>query len=264
MELAIEEYVARIAAGCGGTVSVAVRNVENAGNISINENEVISSASIIKVPMLVEALRQARDGELDLDQEVALSDDQRVRGSGVLRYLHSGIKLTLLDLLWLMIIVSDNTATNIVMDLIGIENVNKTLRSMGYTQTTLRRKMYDWDAIERGLDNVCTAAEMADLLVRIARREAVGGEWDEKALDMLSHQQETSRLGLFLPGEAKLANKTGSREGIFHDCGIVTGPGFRYTIAVFTRDARSTGDAHLTISRISKAVYDHFAARITT
>ncbi|MGB9619355.1 MAG: serine hydrolase, partial [Armatimonadota bacterium] len=80
-------------------------------------------------------------------------------------------------------------------------------------------------------------------------------------VDMLAHQQDTSRLGLFLPEKAKLANKTGSREGIYHDCGIVSTDAFRYSIAVFTRDARSTGDAHMAIARISRAVYDHFASR---
>lgn len=259
--MTIEQRISEIAAGCGGSVSVAVRNIGNAADISINDREVMSSASIIKVPMLVEALRQARDGELDLDMEIVLADEHRVRGSGVLRYLHAGTRLTMMDLLWLMIVVSDNTATNIVMDIIGIENVNRTLRAMGYADTRLSRKMYDWAAIERGLDNVCTAADIADLLVRIARGEAVGGEWDERALDMLSHQQETSRLGLLLPDEAKLANKTGSRDGIYHDCGIVTAPDFRYSIAVFTRDASSPGDAHLAIAHISKAVYNHFASR---
>ncbi|MGQ9455093.1 MAG: serine hydrolase [Armatimonadota bacterium] len=259
--MAIEQRISEIATGCGGSVSVAVRNIENAVDISIDEREVMSSASIIKVPMLVEALRQVRDGELDPDMEIVLADEHRVRGSGVLRYLHTGTRLTMMDLLWLMIVVSDNTATNIVMDIIGIENVNRTLRAMGYADTRLSRKMYDWAAIEKGLDNVCTAADIADILARIARGEAVGGEWDERALDILSHQQETSRLGLLLPDEAKLANKTGSRDGIYHDCGIVTAPDFRYSIAVFTRGASSPGNAHLAVSHISRAVYDHFVSR---
>ena len=152
-------------------------------------------------------------------------------------------------------------ATNVLIDVLAIDKVNSTMRAMGLDKTTLQRKMYDWEAIEKGLDNVCAAGEIADLLARIARKQAVGGEWDEMILDMLGHQQETSRLGLFLPEEAKLANKTGSREGIFHDCGIVTTDEIRYSIAVFTRDARSTGDAHLAIARISKAVYDHFSSR---
>jgi beta-lactamase class A len=257
----LEEQIGSIASECGGVVSVAVRNIENAGDISLDDDEVISSASIIKVPMLVEAMRQARDGLLSMDQEFGLADDERVRGSGVMRYLHAGTVLTLKDLLWLMIIVSDNTATNILIDALGIENVNSTMRSMGFQKTTLQRRMYDWDAIEKGLDNVCAAGEIADLLVRIARKEAAGGEWDEMIVDMLRHQQDTSRLGMLLPEEAKLANKAGSREGIFHDCGIVTTDAVRYSIAVFTKDARSTGDAHWAIARISKAVYDHFRSR---
>jgi beta-lactamase class A len=221
----------------------------------------MSSASIIKVPMLVEAMRQVRDGELSFDREFSLADEERVKGSGVMRYLHTGAKLNLKDLVWLMIVVSDNTATNILIDVLGIDNVNSITRAMGFDKTTLQRKMYDWDAIEKGLDNICVAGEIADLLARIARRQAVGGEWDEMTLDMLGHQQETSRLGLFLPEQAKLANKTGSREGILHDCGIVTTDAFRYSIAVFTKDAKTTGDARLAIARISKAVYDHFLAR---
>ncbi len=257
----IERQMAELAAECGGTVSVAVRDIENAGDISLNDGEVMSSASVIKVPMLVEAARRVRDGELSLDREFDLADEDRVKGSGVMRYLHTGAVLNLKDLLWLMIVVSDNTATNILIDVLGIDNVNSTTRMMGSEKTTLQRKMYDWDAIEKGIDNLCAAGEIADLLVRIARKEAVGGEWDEMIVDMLGHQQETSRLGLLLPEEAKLANKTGSREGIFHDCGIVTTDAFRYSIAIFTTDATSTGHAHLAIARISKAVYDHFSSQ---
>jgi len=257
----IEQQIVHRAAECGGTVSVAVRNIADAGSISINDDLVVSSASIIKVPMLVEAMRQVRDGELSFEQEFTLADGDRVRGSGVMRYLHTGTRLTLKDLLWLMIVVSDNTATNILIDVLGIDKVNSTMRAMGFEKTTLRRKMYDWEAIDKGLDNVCCAGEIADLLVRMANKQAAGDEWDEIALDMLAHQQETSRLGLFLPEEAKLANKTGSREGIYHDCGIVTTDSFRYSIAVFTKDARSSGEAHMAIAHISKAVYDYFASR---
>ncbi|MGC8864042.1 MAG: serine hydrolase [Armatimonadota bacterium] len=257
----IERQIACIAAECGGEVSVAVRDISNAGSISVDDDLVISSASVIKLPMLVEAMRQVRDGELAMGWEFSLAEAQRVKGSGVMRYLHTGVKLTLKDLLWLMIVVSDNTATNILVDVLGTDRVNSTMRAMGFEKTTLQRKMYDWQAIERGLDNVCTASEIADLLARIANKQALGGEWDEMMVDMLAHQQDTSRLGLFLPEKAKLANKTGSREGIYHDCGIVSTDAFRYSIAVFTRDARSTGDAHMAIARISRAVYDHFASR---
>lgn len=255
----LAQHVERLAAECGGMVSVAVRSIENAGDFALSDGEVVSSASVIKLPMLVEAMRQVAEGRLSLDMEFTLGDDERVRGSGVMRYLHTGTVLTLKDLLTLMVIVSDNSATNMVIDLLGAENVNATMRAIGCTQTVLQRRMYDWAAIETGLDNLCCAREIADLLVRVARKQAVGGGWDDLILDILYHQQDTSKLGLLLPEEAKLANKTGSRDGIMHDCGIVTTARFSYAICVFTRDANSPGEAVLTIARISRTVYDHFA-----
>lgn len=256
------DVIEREESGCGGEISVAVRNVRRAASFSYKHEAVVSSASVIKVPMLVEAMRQVRDGALSLDQEFPLADGHRVKGSGVMRYLHAGLRLTLEDLLNLMIIVSDNTATNILIDVLGTDAVNSTMRSMGYGKTTLRRRMYDWEMIDRGLDNVCAADEIADLLARIARGEALGGEWDQRTIDILCRQQDTDKLGLLLPQEAKLANKSGSREGVTHDCGIVWRGGVCYSIAVLTAGARSRGEAILAIARISLAAYESIEQRV--
>jgi beta-lactamase class A len=244
-----------LAEACGGTVSVAVRNISNGFDFSFNEDVRIGSASTIKVPILLEALRQARDGELCLDTGYAVTAEQRCDGSGVLRHLHDGLAITLKDLLTLMIIVSDNTATNIVIDTVGMDKVNSTLRAFGCTGTTLMRKMYDWGDIAQGRDNFVVAKEMADLLARIARREALGGEWDDMLLGMMRKQQFSDQLGLLLP-EGILANKTGEANGAVNDCGVLTTDDFRYSIAVFTQDAPSIGEAKVTIGRISKVIYD--------
>jgi len=209
---------------------------------------------------MIEAVRQAAEGKLDLDRQIELADDQRVKGSGIVRYLHTGVSLTVKDLIWLMMIVSDNTATNMVMDIIGIDQVNATLRRMGCEKTTLQRKMYDWAAIERGMDNVCTARELTDLLAMIATGKVVGGEWDELMMDILHHQQDTGRLGMLLPDDVRLANKTGSHRDVYHDCGVVSTDSFSYAISVFCRAASSVGDARLAIARISKVVYDEVRA----
>lgn len=249
-----------IAAECGGTVAVAVRGIENAADFDLDPDVVISAASVIKVPILVEALRQAREGALSLDTQFVIDDAEPTRGAGVLRYLHQGVVLTLRDLLTLMIIVSDNHATNLVIDIVGMEQVNATMRDMGCANTLLRRKMMDWAAIEQGRDNVTTAREMAELLARIAKRDCLGGQWDDTIIQTLSRQQDSRLLGLFLPDEAELANKTGGRTGIQNDCGIVTGPGVSYSIAVLTSGAKSAGDAAVAIGRISEAVWDCFKA----
>lgn len=243
-------------AACGGKVCAAVRDISGAFDLSFKADEVVSSASVIKLAIMVEAMRRIRDGDISPEMEFELYDEQRTPGSGVMRYLHRGVRLTLEDLLYLMIIVSDNTATNILIDLLGTDPVNFTLKSLGFTKSALQRKMYDWEKIECGLDNVCTAGETAEMLARMARGELLGGEWDEKMVTILGHQQDTDRLGLFLPEQVKLANKTGARDGIVHDCGIVTAGDLRYSIAVFTTGVRSRGEAILAIARISRAVFD--------
>lgn len=242
------------AQACGATISVCVRSVRGGVDFAYNENAVISSASTIKVPILVEALRQARNGEIDLESRYNITRENRCDGSGVLGHLHDGVEVTFKDLLTLMIIVSDNTATNLVIDTLGLEKVNVTLDSFGFTKTRLQRKMYDWEAIEAGRDNIIVAEEGAELMARVARRELLGLKWDEMLQSILQAQQFT-KLGLLLP-EDVLANKTGQVNDAVNDFGIVTTPDFCYSIAVFTQGASSLGEAGIAIGRISRIIYD--------
>lgn len=251
--------VAEISAELGGTVSVAVRNIDHAIDFAANADVSMSTASVIKIPILVTALQQVRDGKLSLDSEYVLPDGDRTTGAGVLRYLHSGLTLTLSDVLTLMIIVSDNLGTNVVIDMLGMDLVNATMHEMGLPGTLLQRTMMDWAAVERGEDNISTAGEITELLVRLATNQVLGEPWDPMAMQMLRRQQDCGKLGLYLPHEAVLANKTGGREGIMHDCGVVEGPGFKYAITVFTHEAKSSGDAIVAIGSISRAVYEHVA-----
>ena len=141
----ILDQIKTLAEACGGTVSVCVRNISNAFDFSFDDDARVGSASTIKVSILLEALRQARDGELSLDTRYTVTPEQCCDGSGVITHLHDGLVVTLRDLLTLMIIVSDNTATNIAIDTVGMDKVNSTLRGFGCTGTTLMRKMYDWE-----------------------------------------------------------------------------------------------------------------------
>ena len=254
----ILDEISALWAGIGGKLSVCVRNVVGAVDLLSNEDIEVVAASTIKVPIFIEALRQARDGVLSLKDKYELQN--RCDGSGVLSSLHDVDKMTLRDLLTLMIIVSDNTATNILIDLVGIDNVNNTLRSLGYKKTRLQRKMYDWKAIEAGRDNFIAANEGADMLARIARRELLGGEWDQILFSALEAQQFRSSLGLLLP-EGVLANKTGQVNDAVNDYGIITTPDFCYSLAVFTQGAKSIGEAQVSIGRISKLIYDFMLSK---
>jgi beta-lactamase class A len=195
----------------------------------IRADEAVTAASTIKVPILAAALDEVDAGRLDLEQPNAIPP-QRTGGSGVLQalpYLHT---LTLADLLTLMIIVSDNTATNVVIDLIGMERVNQFCADAGLNGTVLRRKMMDADAVRLGLENTTTARDQAKLLGAIAWGNLLPAPLRAFALQALERQQFNDGLPSLLPDEVIVAHKTGELPGVRHDVGIITGTNGRQAV----------------------------------
>jgi len=195
----------------------------------IRADEAITAASTIKVPILAAALEEVNAGRLDLTQS-AVIPPQRAGGSGVLQALPYLDTLTLADLLTLMIIVSDNAATNVVIDLIGMERVNQFCVGAGLNGTVLRRKMMDADAIRLGLENTTTARDQATLLDAIAWRDLLPAPLRAFALQALERQQLNDGLPSLLPEEVIVAHKGGLLPGVRHDVGIITGTNARQAV----------------------------------
>ena len=254
-----EEIVAELAAA-GGSVSVAVRDVRGGLALDLRADERVPSASVIKVAILVELLARVDEGEFSLEENALLRDEDKVPGSGVLSMLHEGLEVTLEDLAHLMITVSDNTASNILIDRLGTEPINRRLRGLGLRKTELGRKFYDFDARDRGLDNWITAAEMADLLVAIERRQAVSPNGCEKILAIMRKQQFTDRIPKLLPPDTPVANKTGSITGVCHDVGIMYSPAGALALAVLTTGIEQQSVAEGGIRHIARLVYDYWGA----
>ena len=180
------------------------------------------AASVIKIPILIEAFRQEREGLLSMDEVFSIRPEQKMPSCGALNYLHDGLTVTLLDLCVLMIILSDNTATNILIDRLGIPQVNETLRKLGCRQTTLRRKLFDAEASRRGIQNHITAEEIGMLLEKMYQGQCVSPEADAKMLRILRDQRLNGKMPFFLHG-VEIAHKTGEDDGISHDVGILYG-----------------------------------------
>lgn len=195
----------------------------------ISADEVVTAASTIKVPILAAALDQVGAGWLDLAQPTAIPS-QRTGPTGVLQALPSVNTLTLADLLTLMIIVSDNTATNVIIDLIGMERVNQFCARAGLSGTVLRRKMMDADAGRLGLENTTTAQDQATLLDAIAWRNLLPAPLRAFALQALEGQQFNDGLPSLLPEEVIVAHKTGDLPGVRHDVGVITGTNGRQAV----------------------------------
>jgi beta-lactamase class A len=195
----------------------------------IRADEAVTAASTIKVPILAAALGEVDAGRLDLAQPCVIPP-QRAGGSGVLQALPYLDTLTVADLLTLMIIVSDNAATNVVIDMIGMERVNQFCAGAGLNGTVLRRKMMDADAIRLGLENTTTARDQATLLDAIAWRGLLPAPLRAFALQALERQQLNDGLPSLLSEEVIVAHKGGRLPGVRHDVGIITGTDGRQAV----------------------------------
>src|SRR5256885_2533336 len=156
-------------ASLGGEAGAFASDADGHAVFCQNEDEPFPSASVIKVPLVMTLYADAARGLLDLDERVAVGD--RVDGSGVLRHMRDVERLSLRDLAMLAIVVSDNTATNRLIERVGVERVGERLREWGCSKTRLSRKMYDFEAAKRGHENVMTARETVSLLARLVPGE---------------------------------------------------------------------------------------------
>jgi beta-lactamase class A len=226
--------------------------------IAINDREVFRSASVIKVPLMVDLFCRRDEGEVSMSDTFILRDECKVDGSGVLRELHAGAELTLMDLIALMIVLSDNTATNMLVERYGTNSCNERMRGFGLENTVFARKMYDWDAAKAGKENLCTAHDLAVLLDMMAAGRISSNSTSTEMVEIMARQQYREKIPLLLPEGTKIANKTGSLTGVTHDVGIVYGPGGPYVLTILTKDVSDVVAAERAIAEVSRLVYGHF------
>lgn len=275
---AIERAIQDRLRGFAGTLGVCAVHLGTGETIAVHADTRFATASVIKTAVMVEVFQQVADGRIRKDQLVTLKDEDKVGGSGVLHGLRGGAQLSVGDLLYLMIAISDNTATNLLVGLVGTKNVDDRMVAYGLNLTRLYRPtfrggkadVFPEEEKEFGLGST-TPREMARLMELVARGKAVSASASEEMLALLREQQDRDMIPRRLPDEVTVASKSGtdSRKGkggveraIRNDVGIVTVPGGTYVIAILTQgvDARWTVDnaALLAGADVSRLVYDHF------
>ncbi|MDD5544512.1 MAG: class A beta-lactamase-related serine hydrolase [Acidobacteriia bacterium] len=259
-----------------GHVTLAAKNLKTGETIEIRADEKVQTASVIKLPILIETFYQARQNQVSLDSYVILDKDNRVPGSGILQDLSDGLILTLQDAATLMIVLSDNTATNLVIDTVGIGNVNARMQSLGARNTKLFKKVFlpapqtSEEQKKYGL-GVTTAADMLHLLEMLARGDVVDRAGSDAVIAILKKQRDRDGIPRYISyddlgqntGGVEVANKTGALDHVRNDVGLVFTKHGTYALAIFAGDSpdtRWTADnaATLTIARIAKVLFDHF------
>jgi beta-lactamase class A len=241
-----------------GVLGVAILDLSTGHTLLLNADEVLPTASSIKIAILAELYHQAEQGKLKLTDLYTVQSSDLVGGSGIAGALTPGVtRLTLRDVAALMISVSDNSATNIIIDRLGMENVNALLDSLNLTHIRLRRKMMDLKAASEGRENVASPRDMMLLLEALYRGKVLNKQMTEDFFSLLSIHKE-SYLPRELPEDLRVANKPGELEGVRNDSGIVFTGSRPYVISVMTTYLRHERDGGEAIIRISNAAYQMF------
>lgn len=225
---------------------------------TLNQHMIFPAASMIKVPVMVTVFQQAAAGMLALDDRVTITSESLAGGAGVLKELQPGHSLTISELVTLMIILSDNTATNLLIDRVTMEAVNTAMTELGLQSTVLQRLMMDFAAATAGKENYTTAADQARLFQAIAGNvpglTLPGGD---AMLTILKRQQVRDKLPFYLPEDTVLAHKTGTLPGVEHDGGIVYGSAGSCVVCVLTADLAVNYKGLQLVAQIGKYIYDY-------
>ncbi len=180
------------------------------------------AASVIKLPIMVEAFRQRESGHINWMEEVTIHSEDKLPSCGALTYLHDGLRVTVGDLVTLMIILSDNTATNLLIDKLGMENINATCKALQLKGTKLNRKLFDAEQAARGIENYVTAGDMCRLLSMLLCGQVVSPDASREMLKILGNQRLNGKIPFYLHSRGiPVAHKTGEDDGITHDVGMI-------------------------------------------
>jgi len=254
----LEATIGAVDHNLDGVLGVAIVDLTTGQKYFLHADEVLPTASSIKIAILAELYRQAQQGKIKLDDLYTLQSSDLVSGSGIAGALTPGVtRLTIRDVAALMISVSDNSATNIIIDRVGMENVNALLDSLGLTHTRLRRKMMDVKAAAEGRENIATPREMVQLLENLYRGKVLNKQMTDDFFALLSVHKE-SYIPRELPEDLRIANKPGELEGVRNDSGIVFTGNRPFAISVMTTYLRREKDGGDAIVRIATAAYQMF------
>jgi beta-lactamase class A len=257
-----QELQQRIKAEIGqfkGEAGIVIKDLETRWELSYEKTKLFPSASLAKIPLMAACFLAADQGRIKLDRNIALKSADKLTGSGVLKDMPAGAAFSVERLIDLMVYDSDNTATNIVTNLVGIDYLNSAFKAFGLKNTELSRKIADYRLRDKGIENYTTAEDMALLLGKIYRRELGNRYVSDQCISMLKLTRMSDRIPKYLPVEITIAHKTGLENGVCHDAGLVFTRKGDFLICVLTKHGNSnSAPSKEFIAKIALYAYKYF------
>jgi len=254
-----------------GIYGLVYKDLQTGENIFYNEKENFHAASTMKTPVMIEVFKQAEEGSFSLDDSILVKNEFKSivdsslyrmdisEDSGENLYQFIGGKKTIRQLVYDMITVSSNLATNILIDLVHAENVMRTMKEIRAENIKVLRGVEDIKAFEKGLNNTTDAFDLMLIFEKIAIGEIISEKACSEMIDILLNQEFNSRIPALLPSDVKVAHKTGSITGIEHDGGIVILPdGRKYILIILSKGIQGSKLKTNIQAEVSRMIYDYF------
>lgn len=219
---------------------IVIKDLQNNWEFDYNKDTLFPSASLAKLPIMAACFLAAEEGKLKLDREVKLESSEKLTGSGLLKNMRPGTAFTIRELIGLMIYESDNTATNMLTDMLGLDYLNSCFKAFGLKNTSLSRKVADFVSRDQGIENYTTAEDMAIILEKIYSRTLASKDVSQRCIKVLKLQRVNDRIPRYLPADIMTAHKTGLEDFVCHDAGIVFTCKGNMLICILTKHANPT------------------------
>lgn len=264
----LQTQLQQLTAGYAGDVALYAVDLKTGKTVALDADTPVPTASVIKLTILFDALKDVQEGKASLSDRLTLTKDNQVGGSGVLGLFDTPLVVTLKDALTMMVVVSDNTATNLAIDRLGLQNIDNRIQSLGLKNTWLYKKVFmpaapgaPADQPKFGLGKT-TAREMAQVMEHFATCDTFPKPVCDAGLSMLKNQTDNAAIPRYLNGLV-VANKTGALNQVRNDVGIVYAKNGPIVISAFTYDNKDESwtpdnSAQVLIARLAKAIVDRW------
>jgi beta-lactamase class A len=270
---ALDNQIKTLVGGFKGKVSLFAKNLDTGETYALNADERVRTASTIKIAVMIEAFARVNEGKLKWTDEVILTKEKKVGGSGILNELSDNLHLTLRDAVNLMMILSDNTATNLVLDVVTADAVNARMESLGFKNIKIMRKVFGGGESAAGKDpeykkyglGMATPREMVLVMEKLDRGEIISPAASKEMIELMKHEQGRNAIGRSLP-EVPLASKYGALDRLRSSVGILYTKKGRIAMAISCDDMPETiwsvdNPAYVLMSRLSDVLVEGLAKR---
>lgn len=261
--LAAFEKISGVLGSRSGVISFYYKDLADNFEYYHRPDDPYPSASLVKIPIMACVMAAIEENRIPPDLRIVYRSRHRVGGSGSLRHSRYGRRIGLDELTYRMIVESDNVATNMICDTLGLGYINEKMMDWGMDVTDMKRWVLDLKRRNQGIENFTTSREMGMLMEKIYRGRIVSSRASGHMLDIMKHQRHRNRIPRYLPADTVVANKTGLMRDVVHDAGIIYSPDGDYVLCVLTRNIPPKTAMRL-IGEISHLVYEVHASQKDT